>query len=66
MPGFVAVLTHENAERLHDAALGSDDTDAAFVAGELAESFAAERRHVRRTWWERWRRAKRAHAKAAV
>jgi CHAD domain-containing protein len=51
------------ADWLHDAALGSDDTDAAFVAGELAESFAAERRHVRRTWWERWRRAKRAHAK---
>jgi CHAD domain-containing protein/adenylate cyclase class IV len=51
---------------LHDAALDSDDTEAAFVAGELAESFGAERRHARRTWWQHWKRAKRAHAKEAV
>ncbi|MDQ1430503.1 MAG: hypothetical protein QOF40_1105 [Actinomycetota bacterium] len=51
---------------LHDAALDSDDTEAAFVAGELAESFGAERRHVRRTWWLQWKRAKRAHAKQAA
>ena len=33
---------------------------------QAAESFGAERRNVRRTWWQQWKRAKRAHAKAAV
>ena len=50
------------AQWIERAALGSnDDVDTAFVAGELASSFAADRRELRQAWPEQWRRARRAY-----
>ena len=48
------------AEWIERAALRSnDDVDTAFVAGELAASFAADRRELRQAWPDEWKRARR-------
>ena len=55
------------AQWIERAALRSnDDVDTAFVAGELAESFAADRRRLRQAWPDQWKRARRVPRPALV
>ena len=50
------------AQWIEGVALPSiDDVDTAFVAGELTESFAADRRQLRQAWPDDWKDARRAY-----
>ena len=53
------------ADWIEHAARSANDVDTAFVAGELTETFAADRRRLRQAWPEQWERSRRAYRAGA-